>query len=97
MTVISQYVCLFFSVFIVMCIGSVTAGVPFHPKIISLCRMGLQTALRGRKTRADKKARQRATERARRGGRLQGQLQPHENKGLYFNDSSSCAVYELCA
>lgn len=44
-----------FPVFIVMCIGSVTAGVPFHPKVISLSRIGLQTALRCCKTRADKK------------------------------------------
>lgn len=73
-----------------------TAGAPFHPTVISLCRMGLRTAVRWRKTRADKK-RDRATERAGRGGRLQGQLQPQENKGPYFNDSSSCAVYELCA
>lgn len=41
MTVISQYVCLCFSVFIVLCIVSVTAGVPFNPKVISLCSLGL--------------------------------------------------------
>lgn len=35
-TVISPYVCLCFSVFIVLCIVSVTAGAPFHPKVISL-------------------------------------------------------------
>lgn len=39
-TVISQYVYVF-SVFIVMCIVSVTAGVPFNPKVISLCQLGL--------------------------------------------------------
>lgn len=41
MTVISQYVCLCFSVFIVLCIASVTAGVPSNPKVISLCCLGL--------------------------------------------------------
>lgn len=41
MTVISQYVCLCFSVFIVLCIVSVTAGVPFNLKVISLCSLGL--------------------------------------------------------
>lgn len=40
MTVISQYVCLYFSVFIALCIVFLTAGVPFNPKVISLCSLG---------------------------------------------------------
>lgn len=41
LTVISQYVCLCFSVFIVLCIFSLTAGVPFNPQVINLCSLGL--------------------------------------------------------
>lgn len=39
-TVISLYVRIYFSVFIALCIVFLTAGVPFHPKVISLCSLG---------------------------------------------------------
>lgn len=90
MTVISPYVCLCFSVFIVLCIISVTPGVPFHPIIISCYNLCLYCTTLVKNTCGER-------ERAAMGKRLRGQLQPQENKGLYFNDSSSCAVYELCA
>lgn len=96
LTVTSLYVYFCFSVFIALCIVFLTAGVPFHPKVISLCRLGFSTAPCLCKTRVEKKERDREKQKAGRGRRLQGQLRPRENKGPYFNDSPPAVLFMSC-
>lgn len=50
----SMFVYGFFSVFIALCIVFLTTGVPFNPKVISLCSLGFKNAPCCCKTRAEK-------------------------------------------